>query len=433
MEYNQDCAFNRIHILDETIANSDKAGCAIFNGGINVNKNIYAKEINCDYIEVKKIKVFDSIGIQNDIKIEGSIYPIDNISKSSLGSTSHKWNKLYLIDGNIQTIKSHNINTKNIKIENQTLVASIIDISNSYQFNSNFTIDLDNSIIYINVNIHPSEILNYKSNTCIIIDLPCSDINYEYHKIVLSQKYNYKIKWLIPGNESFISSNNNQIYDILNINDCGWKLTKYNELLKDNEYDYLDISNCLDVSYNFDISNCLDVSYNLDISNCLDDRLEFEINKIKFEINKLNKKICNTLSEQLKPIVYNLVISLNNTNEQINNLVISLNNTNKQINNLEANINCLDDKFNRYKEQNNSEIITINDLLEDLDKKTTDNTNIITQYINSNDKIIRLLTNEITNLKIKNKESNEKNHKLEEKLEKTDHKLKKILKYLKIE
>ena len=133
MDYNQDCAFNRIQILDETVANSDKAGCAIFNGGINVNKNIYTKEINADYIEAKKIKVFDSIGIQNDIKIEGSIFPIDKYGKSSLGSSTNKWNKLFLIDGNIQTIHSHNINTKNIKIENQKLVASIIEITNNYK------------------------------------------------------------------------------------------------------------------------------------------------------------------------------------------------------------------------------------------------------------------------------------------------------------
>ena len=406
MDYNQDCAFNRIHILDETIANSDKAGCAIFNGGINVNKNIYTKEINADYIQVKKIKVLDSIGIQNDIKIEGSIYPIDNISKSSLGSSTNKWNKLYLIDGNIQTIHSHNINTKNIKIENQKIVASIIDIPNSYQFNSNFTIDLDNSIIYINVNIQSNQ-CDYTSNNYIIIELPCSDINYEYHKIVLNQKSNYKIKWLIPGNESFISCNNNQIYEILNIDDIGWRLTKYNELLKDNEYNFL---NCYDISNCIDISNTCFNSNNVDNNMYFNIDLEFEINKIKFEINKLNKKYYS-----------------------VNDLIISLNNTNEKINDIVTNINCLDEKINKHKQQNKAEIITINDLLEDLDKKIIENSNSTTQYINCNEKIIRLLTNEITNLKTKNKESNEKINKLEEKLEKTDHKLKKILKYLKIE
>ena len=94
------------------------------------------------------------------------------------------------------------------------------------------------------------------------------------------------------------------------------------------------------------------------------------------------------------------------------------------MNNILPNINTIDDKFNKHKQQQNSEIITINDLLKDIDKKMNDN---------SNEKMFKLFTNEITKLKTKNEEKNEKICKLEEKLEKTDHKLKKILKYLKIE
>ena len=40
------------------------SGCAIFNGGINVNKNIYTKEINADYIEDKKIKAGNVVVIR---------------------------------------------------------------------------------------------------------------------------------------------------------------------------------------------------------------------------------------------------------------------------------------------------------------------------------------------------------------------------------
>jgi hypothetical protein len=480
MDYNQDCAFNRIQILDETVANSDKAGCAIFNGGINVNKNIYTKEINADYIEVKKIKVFDSIGIQNDIKIEGSIYPIDNISKSSLGSISNKWNKLFLIDGNIQTINSHNINTKNIKIENQKLVASIIDIPNTYQFNSNFTIDLDYSIIYINVNIEPDR-FDYKFDNCIIIVLPCSNINYEYHKIVLTQKYNYRVKWLIPGNESFISCNNNQIYEILNIDD-DWRLTKYNENnhifdnQNQNNHIFDHYSNNIDCSNNISCSNNyfddFDNDFNNDfLNNCsnhfLDDFSdEFDCSNNHFNNDCSNNDCSNNdcsnndcSNNDCSNNNFNNDCSNNNnfnndfnndcSNNNFNNYFDSSNNFNNKfinfvilqnkklnqkiesinnntINLLTNDIECIKE-YNNHKFSNLDEIIDVfTNEINILKKKQNDKKN-------SMDEIIKLLTNEITKLKHKNEDSSEKICKLEEKLSKTDHKLKKILKYLKIE
>ena len=68
----------------------------------------------------------------------------------------------------------------------------------------------------------------------------------------MNQKKNYKIQWIIPGNDNFISCKNNQIYEIINISDVlenvvnyKWKIINYNQILKynhdnDNECD----SNC---------------------------------------------------------------------------------------------------------------------------------------------------------------------------------------------
>jgi hypothetical protein len=103
MDYNQDCAFNRIHILDETIANSDKAGCAIFNGGINVNKNIYTKEINADYIQVKKIKVLDLCNLISNIIDKSPVIKFDK---------EKKYNDWEIINSRIIEDSISNLNNK---------------------------------------------------------------------------------------------------------------------------------------------------------------------------------------------------------------------------------------------------------------------------------------------------------------------------------
>ena len=60
MENNQDFALNRLNVLDESPASSDKSGCAVFSGGINVEKNIICNEICTDFIQTDILKVFDT-------------------------------------------------------------------------------------------------------------------------------------------------------------------------------------------------------------------------------------------------------------------------------------------------------------------------------------------------------------------------------------
>ena len=273
MDYNQDCAFNRIHILDDTPANNENSACAIFDGGINVNKNIYTTDILAKYIETDKLKVYGSVGIKNDIKIEGSIYPIincenpnkDNLSslgsakniwhniyvkeiysdnimindsikieggifpinsccKSLLGTKNNKWENLYSINGTIENLNSNKINVKNVIINNAFLVPSFIIIPETYIFNDEYSINLDSIIIFIDIPI----LKNYNPCSYILISLPICYVKYAYHKIILSQSCNYIIKWKIPGNDIFMCNNKNQIYEILNITDSKWKVIKYN-------------------------------------------------------------------------------------------------------------------------------------------------------------------------------------------------------------
>jgi hypothetical protein len=416
MDCNQDCAFNSIHILDDTPATIEKTGCAVFDGGINVNKNINTKELSADYIETKKIKVFESMGIQNDIKIEGSIIPIDPCNKSSLGLNTNKWSQLYLIDGHIQKINSHNINVKNIKIENQRIIVSNINITNNYQFNSEYLITLDSSIIFINIDTIP----RYRYGCKIILRLPNSNINYQYHKIILNQKNNYKIEWIIPGNDKFISCENNQIYEILNINDIlenainyKWKIINYNQILK----------------YNYDNNNHKDNDKDNDKDNNKDN-------------NKDNDKDNDNNSHSESDADCNSESQDNNYVNCNSKLLNDLHNHRTEHKHQTENNNRTGDKHRAehnhiIKDNHRSEL---NELIEKLNKKIENNETTIIKCINSTEKAFKkmcekidTIENEFDDLKKKIKEYDEKISILNKKVTNTEQKCKKIVKYLKLD
>ena len=78
MDYNQDSAINRLHVLDDTNVTCDKNACAIFNGGIYVEKdiharNIYIKNLKNTELDISNgnIKIINS----NTINVANGIYP----------------------------------------------------------------------------------------------------------------------------------------------------------------------------------------------------------------------------------------------------------------------------------------------------------------------------------------------------------------------
>ena len=194
MDSNQDNACNRLQVLDDSVADSDKSGCAVFAGGINVEKNILTHDLCCDFIKTDMLKVFNSISVQNDIKIEGHIIPIGICNKSSLGTCDNKWNKLYCIESHLQNLNSINANIKNLKIDNLRLSCCNINLNNSDQ-DTSYQIKLEANILLINLNQKDNVIIN------LIIDNP--DIKLEYHKIILNQNNNINIFWNIHGNSYF--------------------------------------------------------------------------------------------------------------------------------------------------------------------------------------------------------------------------------------
>jgi predicted nucleic acid-binding Zn-ribbon protein len=502
MDYNQDCAFNRIHILDDTPANNENNGCAVFDGGINVNKNIHTKDLCSDYIETSKLKVFGSIGIQQDIRIEGSIYPIDGTCTSTLGSTSNKWDNLYLINGNIQTLNANTINIKNINIQNQFLIGSIINIPETYTHNVEYFINLDSSIIYINV----PKIICYNKYSNIIITLPTSNVDYEYHKIVLTQCHNYNIKWNIPGNITFISYNNNQIYEILNIPNLKWKLTTYNsEKTHEKYYNKNDTDSCSETHSetcsDTRSETCSDTYSDTRSETCSDTYSETnsDTNSSKINCRKKNSKvskknvsnkfknnnivILKKLSHEEDTNIFNLIeVTIDNMmtgfNEQeskINTLgekvdsLIRLKHF-KDIDNMERiqnkmqkleeeipNMQNVNEHIEKLMEQTNNNHVTsernskdIKKLIEDvkdLNKHNSENTSSIARCIASTEKALKKMIDtidtinestrskdiEIIKLKKIVEENEEKVTILNQTVNSSNNKMKKILKYLKLE
>lgn len=275
MDYNQDFAINRLHVLDDTNVTCDKNACAIFNGGIYVEKDIYANNIQIrnfknSYISSKTADIstanilvanFDTANVKN------GIFPSDILSTATIGSNEKKWSEIYGTNGNFQVINTNTANIKNLKYENLITCVSSQTIPSDFDLDGDFNLQLDKDIIFLNV----CEIYDYTPDSLIRIKLQRSTVPFEHHKIVLNQAYGYKILWSIPGSLDFISGTNSQIYEIINIPWVGWKVIKYSVSAEYEEhcgcgYESGDEDECDDEVPCCDVSCC--ANPNPDISYC---------------------------------------------------------------------------------------------------------------------------------------------------------------------
>jgi hypothetical protein len=208
MDNLQDIGYNRLHILDDTEADKDKSGCAVFEGGINVEKNILAKSICCDNIETEMLKIFNNLIIQNNIKIGRDIIPIHQYNSCTIGNKINKWQKIYCVEGLYSNIISNTINTNNLNVNIYRPSTKIILINNL--INNCININLDNIFIYIIIE-------NIEHQTIkLILDKPiCKN---EYHKIILKQN-NCNIKINI---NNICCDDIIQIYEIISFDGVIW-------------------------------------------------------------------------------------------------------------------------------------------------------------------------------------------------------------------
>lgn len=225
MDHLRDEAFNTLTLLSTIKATCDN-GSAVIHGGLLVKENIISKEIDTCFIECNKGKISDSISVQNNIYTDGSILPLTNVSKASLGSNDKKWNMVNSINIIGQQIQGTNANIKNANIDNLHLCSctkNLLDTSSN-----SFTICLDATINIINL-VSSDDVC--KDISINIRNPDLGSLN-DYKKIIFIQSNENVIKWYINNNR-LTSENNNlfQSFDLYNYRGSWLNVTTENKTL----------------------------------------------------------------------------------------------------------------------------------------------------------------------------------------------------------
>jgi len=480
MEYNQDCTCNTLGILDDLVASSDKTASAIFSGGIYVEKNILVKEICTDYIETDKLKVFDTMSVQNNIKIEGSIIPLESINSSCLGSCSHRWSDFFCIDSTIQNLNVINANITNLNIDNIKISCNINNLPTNSTSDIIYNIDLESIFIFINIDVVEIKTINVK----IIINEP--DYYNEYHKIIFKQVDNLNITWNINGIDQYSSTNNIQIYEI--INNCNlWKIINYNiednNLINQLRIDFdsslnqlsIDFDSSLNqLSMNFDSSlNNLNNIINEAINNFSETTITnnllftnlfskfdnlFDLNKfcnldIDISASFINYILSkdNIINEKLDKVInHNIILDISYNNLQLHNIILDTSYNNLKINidtsynNLKTNIDTsyndlnlhYNNLLNEYQNTNivtTSTFYTINEFMVITDNKIINLTSKIKDLHEDMLCQKKFTKKAIESINDQLNTNDESMHHFNEKISKINHKLNKILKYLNLD
>jgi hypothetical protein len=367
MENNQDYAFNTLNILDESYADSHKNGCAVFNGGIYVDKNIHTNFLFSENAEVDNLKIFDTLCVQKCIKIEGDILPLDTCNLSYLGTPNHKWDHIYSINTNTQNLISIHSDIKNLKINNFNLSFTPITLINT---NINNIIDLDSVVIYINL-------LN-TTNKGITIIIEKNKNNYNYHKIIFSQYNKLNIHWHIHGNQHFSSNSNNQMYELYNMYDKWHILNNDFTHFYNKQMDY----NFLDLSLNNLNNELYDINNNISSIHKLINYYDTSLNKLYNTINSINSFNNTNTPYSYVEYLSNKIISYDiSYNIYYNNIIQTnneINNINSYINLIKSDYKHLLNKVDTYILNNNKKINNINDNIINIDNKL----HIILKYLN---------------------------------------------------
>ena len=441
MDYNQDFAVNRLHVLDDTNVSCDKNACAVFNGGIYVEKDIHAANIHIRNFKNKYLStsVLDvSTGnVQNlnvkNITVLDSICPSDILTTATLGCCDKKWNAVYATNGNFQVINTNTSNIKNLKYENMLTIVSIQDIPINFNPAVDFIVQLDKDIIFINI----YSISLYTDDSLITIRIPESTVFYEHHKIVLNQICKYKIFWVIPGNINFISDANTQVYEIINIPYARWKLINYSN-----------ISNITNCGYKKIYSNSepgsgsesgseseteSDPEYDTDCSNIVVsnqshvDSSGTIIKYIKKTYLKYIYKQKDIFNEPALEQIHDTIIDLSNI-IMVQNAKISK--TDNMVNILKNSTTKLEEQFDCFDSELKLCILRI-DELEKLEKskRCTNTTHSSYLHVQANDNIKKIMDT-VEDLAKTVKKNEKKIEDLDKKISNTNSKMKKILKYL---
>ena len=241
MESYQDAAVNTLHVLDDTKADDCRGGSAVFEGGINVVKNVKACEIDAGLVQAIKGKISDSLSVQHNIYTDGAILPLTTCSLAQLGTPACKWNSVDVVSTNTQELCSVNAILRNSFLNNVYYNTNIVNIDDCVSTTTTYDLYLDTVVTMINLTS------KYDVARTVILRVPCAPTgtNHDYRRIVFKQNKCVPIKWSYNVDNYVTIADENQALDFLNISGT-WHLINYNRAsVKDIQANALNISNMI--------------------------------------------------------------------------------------------------------------------------------------------------------------------------------------------
>ena len=486
MDYNQDFGVNRLHVLDDTNVSCDKNACAIFNGGIYVEKDIHAANIHIrnfknTYIcttnaDISRADISTAIISRANIefadismaKINSLDTSMANISRADISRSKIDFADISKANISRADISKANIAELDVKILNISEGIYPTDILTTatlgscdkkwngvYATNGNFQVvntntcntknlKYDNLVtvacvqnIPINFNISTDYILQldkdlifiniYNVSMCtedslITIKIPESTVFFEHHKIVLNQINKYKICWIIPG----LPCNTNFISDhntqVYEIINIPHVKWKIIKYLQDTNNSEYDS----DSNCDSDSESSSEYSSNQE-QNCINEEQTKCIRKtyIKY-IYKQRDVLNDPILEQIQNSIEDLSGVIIKQDEKIN----MINSFSKKIDSITNTVGILRQDTTKLEEQFDfidSEIRVHNNRFDDLEKVKRQSNSTYT-----NDSIKKLMESVEDLTKIV-KKNDKKMEDLETKILNANSKMKKILKYLNLD
>ena len=400
MESSQDLAINTLTILDDTGATIERTGCAIFNGGINVVKNIIACDVETTVLIADKAKITDCLSIKQNLYVDGNILPFTNYSTASLGNATSQWNNIHAICANITQVNSKNLSTKSIVMENMKVTTCTIDITDISAGSSIYNIVMETGVTIINL----TSTFDIDRLVTLTLPLPSIGTNHDIKKIIFKQNKCNNIKWIYNTDEFILGNSYEQIFDLININGL-WRFVNYTDADKKvildnaNDIDAIQITQTAhDTSLNLlksridsliDFNNFLSVSDSSEntILDFVDKNIEIanDISGIHTSINTITTTLTyvNGIATLNATELASLKTNLNaNITDLSSNLVITNNVVNvfKSVtditfNNINAKLLCIDSSIANLTLKSSEAILDIRrarELIDLVDKKVCD-------------------------------------------------------------
>ena len=353
MESYEDLAINSLHVLDDTPAGEPRLGSAVFNGGINVTKNIKGCEIDTGLIRSVKGKFSDSLSVQHNIYTDGAILPLSTCSRAQLGCPSSKWNSVDTLVVNSQDMTSVNSTVRNSRIENLYLTCNIMNITDVTTENATYNIYMESAVNIVNLtSTYLGRIVTIR-----IPEAPDYN-NHDYRKVIFSQDNQNIIKWYYNTSDYVLIEDKHQALDFVNVNGT-WTLVNYNACSPtaiEKNKDSIEVLIAKNTDYDTKIG-------------CLESKIDSLIQYNNFVPNNPNSEV-------------SFMDFIDNTDELatdisgINNSLITMNTT---ISCLNATIGGIGTDLTHFKQQTHSQIVDLS-----LNSAITNNTiDVFKQITNS--------------------------------------------------